>query len=137
MVPQRPVSEICYCLLGKYPAGLVIPLSSAAACQPFRSLNICPRVSLFVSFPGEVRGCHLRGLLLPKFRHRCRTVCEVQTAGGAAGHSGQELAIFTAGRCPCHQPQVRNVITIYQGCALNVHYAWGKLVKQKSLCFLF
>lgn len=58
---------------------------------------------------GEVRGGYVRGLLLPKFGHRGRTLCQIQTAGGAVDHPGQELAIFPAGGRPSDQPQVVKV----------------------------
>lgn len=63
----------------------------------------------FCVLPGEIWGGDLRGLLLPKFGHCCWTLCQVQTAGGAVDNSGQELAVFPAGGCSCHQPQVINV----------------------------
>lgn len=58
---------------------------------------------------GEVRGGYVGGLLLPKFGHRGRTLCQIQTAGGAVDHPGQELAVFPAGGRPSDQPQVVKV----------------------------
>lgn len=66
----------------------------------------------FVSFffaSGEIWGVDLWGVLLQKFGHCCRTFCQVQTAGGAVGHPGSELAVFPVGWRSCYQPQVRDV----------------------------
>lgn len=66
-------------------------------------------IFLFLFLVGKIWGGDLRGLLLPEFGHSCRTLRQVQTAGGAVDHTGQELAVFPAGRCSCHQSQVRHV----------------------------
>lgn len=106
--------------------------------QSFQSLHIAC-ISPFCVPTGEIWGCHFRGFLLSKFGYCCRTLCQVQTAGGTVGKSGQELAVFSAGRRPGNQPQVSNpdaLRNVYSRC-WHCNLCVGKSLKPKFFCTFF
>ena len=109
--PPHLVTSLSKCP-GLQRANNWVPMSNhllAGFCSSAVSFSFIYHIFLFLFLVDKIWGGDLRGLLLPEFGHCCRTLCQVQTAGGAVDHTGQELAVFPAGRCSCHQSQVRHV----------------------------
>lgn len=59
-------------------------------------------VLLFLSLIGAIWSGDFWGVLLPQSGHCGRAFRQVQNAWGATDHPGSQLALFPAGRRPCH-----------------------------------